>query len=117
VNKAPGTVTIAPEVLVTIAQLTTQDIPGVHEMSVDWTREVNRFFGNERIGDGVQIKVVEGNQVVVDLFIVVEHDANMLQLGRTVQAQVTRAIQEMVGMDVRTVNVHIEDVEYAPEEV
>ncbi|HHD73233.1 MAG TPA: Asp23/Gls24 family envelope stress response protein [Epsilonproteobacteria bacterium] len=45
----PGTVTIAPEVLVTIAQLTTQDIPGVHHMSEDWAREVNRFFGNERV--------------------------------------------------------------------
>jgi uncharacterized alkaline shock family protein YloU len=115
VSNAPGTVTIAPEVLVTIAQLTTQDIPGVREMSVDWTREVNRFFGNERIGDGVQIKV-DGNQVVVDLFIVVEHDVNMLQLGRTAQAEVTRAIEEMVGMEIRAVNVHIEDVEYAPEE-
>ena len=108
----PGIVTISPEVLVTIAQLTTQDIPGVHEMSIDWTREVNRFLGNERVGDGVQIQV-EGNQVVVDLYIIVEHTVNMLQLGRAIQAEVTRAIEEMVGMDVRAVNVHIEDVHYA----
>ena len=111
----PGTVTIAPEVLVTISQLTTQDIPGVHEMSVDWTREVNRFFGNERVGDGVQVQV-EGNKVLVDLYIVVSHDIDMLQLGKTIQAEVTRAIEEMVGMDVRAVNVHIEDVHYPQEE-
>ncbi len=112
----PGTVTIAPEVLVTIAQLTTRDIAGVHDMSVDWTREVNRFFGNERVGDGVQIKV-EGDRVVVDLYVTVEHDVNKLQLGRKIQGEVTRAIEEMVGMDVRAVNVHIEDVSYASEEV
>jgi uncharacterized alkaline shock family protein YloU len=112
VDPLPGTVTIAPEVLVTIAQLTTKDINGVHAMSVGWTREVNRFFGNECVGDGVQIKV-EGDQVVVDLYVIVEHDVNMLQLGRTIQKQVIRAIEEMVGMDVRAVNVHIEDVTYA----
>jgi uncharacterized alkaline shock family protein YloU len=116
VDPVPGTVTIAPEVLVTIAQLTTLDIEGVQDMSVDWTREVNRFFGKERVGDGVQIKV-EGDQVVVDLYVIVEHDVNMLQLGRAIQQQVTRAIEEMVGMEVRAVNVHIEDVFYAPEEV
>ncbi len=114
-EKVPGTVTIAPEVLVTIAQLTTQEIAGVHEMSDNWTREVNRFFGNECVGGGVQIKV-DGNQVLVDLYVVTEHGVNMLELGRKIQAEVTRAIVEMVGMEVRAVNVHIEDVHYAPEE-
>jgi uncharacterized alkaline shock family protein YloU len=109
VETTPGTVTIAPEVLVTIARLTTQDVSGVYEMSADWTREVNRFLGNERVGDGVQVQV-EGSQVVVDLYIIVEHDVNMLQLGRKIQAEVTRAIEEMVGMEVRAVNIHIEDV-------
>jgi uncharacterized alkaline shock family protein YloU len=115
VERVSGTVTIAPEVLVTIAQLTTQDIEGVHEMSPAWTREVNRFFGNEHVGDGVQIKV-QDSEVIVDLYVIVNHDVNMLQLGRTLQSEVTRAIEEMVGMDVRTVNVHIEDVYYAAEE-
>ena len=108
----PGTVTIAPEVLVTIAQLTTQDIPGVHHMSEDWTREVKGFFGNERVGNGIQIQV-EGNQVTIDLYVVVDHDINMLELGRKIQSEVTRAVVEMVGMEVRAVNVHIEDVHYA----
>ena len=114
-DRVSGSVTIAPEVLVTIAQLTTQDTEGVHEMSPAWTREVNRFFGNEHVGEGVQIKVQDG-EVIVDLYIIVDHDVNMLQLGRTLQSEVTRAIEEMVGMDVRTVNVHIEDVYYASEE-
>lgn len=113
-EETPGVVTIAPEVLVTIVQLTTQDVPGVYQMSTYWTRQVNRFFGNTRLGDGVQIHV-DGNHVTIDLYIVVEPDANMLELARTIQAQVTRAIVEMVGMEVRAVNVHIDDVHYALE--
>jgi uncharacterized alkaline shock family protein YloU len=114
-TEVPGAVTIAPEVLVTIAQLTTQDVRGVHAMSTDWTRDVNRFFGNTHVGDGVQVQV-DGNRVAVDLYIVVEQDVNMLQLGRTVQSEVIRAIEDMVGMEVRAVDVHIEDVHYVLEE-
>ena len=114
-DRVPGTVTIAPEVLVTIAQLTTQDIPGVYAMGTDWTRDVNRFFGNTHVGNGVRVQV-DGNQVAVDLYVVVEHDFNMLRLGREIQSEVIRAVEEMVGMEVRTVDVHIEDVHYVPEE-
>jgi uncharacterized alkaline shock family protein YloU len=110
-EKVPGKVTIAPEVLVTIAQLTTLEIPQVYKMSTDWTRDVNRFFGNMHVEDGVQVWV-EDSQVSVDLYIIVEHEANMLQLGRRIQTEVTRAIEDMVGMEVQQVNVHFEDVHY-----
>jgi uncharacterized alkaline shock family protein YloU len=110
-EKIPGTVTIAPEVLVTIAQLTTQDVPGVYQMSTDWARDVNRFFGNMRVGDGVQVRVKD-NRVSVDLYIIVDHDVSMLQLGRRIQAEVTRAIEEMVRMEINEVNVHVKDVHY-----
>jgi uncharacterized alkaline shock family protein YloU len=100
--------------LVTIVRLAAQEIAGVHEMSADWARDVNRFLGNAQVGDGVRVDVRDNNQVSVDLFLVVDHDVNMLQLGRRVQAEVTRSIEEMLGMEVREVNVHIEDVFYPP---
>ena len=113
-SQVPGTVTIAPEVLVTIAQLTTRDIPGVYQMSSYWTRRVNRFFDNAHFGDGVQVQVDMGT-VTIDLYIVVSPGYNMLRLGRTIQDHVIRAVEEMVGMPVHEVNVHIEDVHYTPE--
>jgi uncharacterized alkaline shock family protein YloU len=109
-------VTIASEALVTIVQLAAQEVPGVHEMRADWARDVNRFLGNAQLGDGVQVHVHDNNQVSVDLFVVVEQDVNMLQLGQRMQAEITRAIEEMLGMVVREVNVHIEDVFYPPVE-
>lgn len=110
-EKAHGQVTIAPEVLVTIVQLTTQEISGIHEMTANWTRDVNRFFGDMRIGDGVQIQV-RNNQITVDLYVIVDHHVNMFQLARRVQHEVARAVREMTGMNVAAVNVHITDVYY-----
>jgi uncharacterized alkaline shock family protein YloU len=66
------------------------------------------------VGEGVRVHVHDNNQVSVDLFVVVDHDVNMLQLGRRVQTEITRAIEKIVGMEVREVNVHIEDVFYPP---
>jgi uncharacterized alkaline shock family protein YloU len=34
----------------------------------------------------------------------------MLTVGRKIRAEITRALQDMVGVDVAAVDVHIEDV-------
>jgi uncharacterized alkaline shock family protein YloU len=37
----------------------------------------------------------------------------MLNIGHQIQTEVTRAIQDMVGMEVASVDVHIEDVAHS----
>ena len=105
-----GKVTIAPEVLITIARLTTLSMPGVVRMSTDWMGNVNRLLGRTSSGGGVRIEV-EDETVTVDLYVIVEPGVNMYNLGRAIQAEVTRAINDMVGVAVRAVNIHIQDVE------
>jgi len=85
-------------------------------MRADWARDVNRFLGNAQVGEGVRVHVHDNGEVSVDLFVVVDHEVNMLQLGQRVQTEISRAIEEMLGMEVREVNVHIEDVFYPPME-
>ena len=114
-EKASGQVTIAPGVLVAIVQLTTQDVPGVHAMTANWSRDVSRFLGGVNVGDGVQIQVHKEG-VAIDLYVIVEQNASMLQLARRIQKEVARAIKEMTGMGIQEINVHITDVYYATEE-
>jgi len=105
-----GKVTIAPEVLVTIARLTTLCTPGVVRMSTDWMGNVNRLLGRTSSGGGVRIEV-EDDAVTVDLYVIVEPGVNMYNLGQAIQAEVTRAVNDMVGVTVRAINIHIQDVE------
>ncbi|MGD1995378.1 MAG: Asp23/Gls24 family envelope stress response protein [Anaerolineae bacterium] len=104
-----GKVTIDSSVLETIARLTTLAVPGVVRMTPPLG--VHRLLG---LKDGVQVTVREEGTVRVDLYVVVESGLNMLSLGRQIQAEVTRAIQDIVGMEVESVHVHIEDVTPAP---
>jgi len=102
-----GTVTIHPSVLVTIARLSAVSVPRVCRMS---GRALGRILGAGTTGEGTRV-VVEDHAVTVDLYVIVDSGASMLEVGRAVQGGVTRAIQEMVGMPVRKVNVHIDDVQ------
>lgn len=105
-----GKVTIAPGVLLTIVRLTALSIPGVTRMSGHLTDGMNRLLGKAHVGEGIRIEV-EDDMVSVDIHIIVRPNASMLQLGREMQAEVARAISDMVGMGVKQVNVHIVNVD------
>jgi uncharacterized alkaline shock family protein YloU len=101
--------TIAPDVLITIARLSALSVPGVSRMA-NVSGGVNRFF-KRGVHNGVRI-AVEDNVVVVNLHLVLKKDFNLREVSRNVQAHVTRALQEMVGMDVGEVEIHIENIDY-----
>lgn len=108
-QKQLGKVTIAPEVLVTIARLTALKTPGVARLDSHIMDGVNRVFKRGASNGGVKVEV-EDDSVSVELHVIAEHDANMLTLGQQIQTAIGRAIREMVGMSVTEVNVYIQDV-------
>lgn len=111
--EAAGKTTIAPEVLLTIARLTTLNVAGVSRMS-PVPGGVNRLF-NRGTGEGVRIDIKEDDMVFADLFVILQNDVNIRDVSREIQHKVARAISEMVGMQVGRVNVHIEDIDYPTE--
>jgi uncharacterized alkaline shock family protein YloU len=108
-GRSGGATMIAPKVLVTTARLTALGVPGVVAMA-PIPGGVNRFF---RRGDGEGVRIeVEGQDVSVDLHLIVAQGTNVRELGRKVQAEVARAIEELIGMSVQRIDIHIEDVDY-----
>ena len=101
--------TIAPDVLVTIARLSTLGVAGVARMA-PVPVAVDRLFHRSQT-DGVRIEVKQ-QSVLVDLYVVIAQDASVREVSRNVQAAVARAIKDMVGMNVLAVNVHVEDVAF-----
>lgn len=107
-QRAPGTTTIAPNVLATIAQLTALRVEGVADLAPRPTG-VNRLF-RRGVGDGVEVDVQDG-QVDVDLYLILKPEINVRDVSRVVQREVARAIEEMVGMSARRIDIHILDIE------
>jgi uncharacterized alkaline shock family protein YloU len=98
-----GKITIAPEVLVTTARLTALAVPGVSRLVSP------PGMGRLLPSDGVKVETVDG-KVYVKVYVVTDPDVNMLAVGRKIREEITRALQEMVGVEVQAVDVHIEDV-------
>lgn len=103
-----GNVTVAPEVLVELVRLTALATPGVTRLAPTFSGNVRRLFRG-KTGEGIEIEI-EDHAVSIDLYIVAEPDAQMLALGQTLQREVSRAVQDVVGMPVKEINIHIEDV-------
>jgi uncharacterized alkaline shock family protein YloU len=107
-----GKTTLSPEVLVTITRMSALSVPGVSRLTPIPAR-VDRLF-KRGAADGVELKV-EDDLVYLDLFLALKPDVNVREVSRNVQHQVARAIEEMVGMDIGHVNIHIEDIDYEEE--
>ena len=108
-NRSTGKITLAPEVLLTITRMAVLGVDGVSHFAPLPTG-FDRLFKHGS-DNGVQLTVEDGI-VYIELYIVLKTDFNVREVSRNIQAQVTRAISEMVGMEVGHVNVHIENIEF-----
>ncbi len=109
-ERTNGKTTIAPRVLVTIARLSALSIDGVSGMAAV-PGGVNRIF-RRGVGEGVQIEI-QDNQVTVDLYLILDKGVSVRAVCESVQQAIARAINEMVGLQTKAVNVHIEEIEYS----
>ncbi len=100
--------TVAPEALMAVVRMTVLGVPGVIRLA-EVTGSVNRVL--RRGQEGIRLRIEE-QQVEVDLYLILDGNRNLRELSRNVQQQVARAIQELVGMEVSGIHIHIEDVEY-----
>ena len=108
-DRPPGKTTVSPDVLISIAKLSAMGVSGVSHIA-PISGGVNRLF-RKGANEGVRIEV-EDDTVYADIYLVLKKDVNIREVSRNVQQQIARAIQEMVGMDVGHVDIHIEDIKY-----
>lgn len=105
------TVTLAPGVLLTIMRKATLSVPGVLRMG-GTPGGVDRLFRRTPVANGVQIAVDNGT-VTAHLYVVADPTVNLREMCVAVQRAVTRSIREILSMKVESVNVHVEDVDFA----
>jgi uncharacterized alkaline shock family protein YloU len=110
-----GRTTIAASVVQKIAGIAAREISGVYSMGSG----VSRTFGalRDRIPGGTGSSNIAGvtvevgeKQVAIDLDIVVEYGASIVELARAVRRNVIGAVEPMVGLEVIEVNVAITDI-------
>lgn len=109
IEKEIGKTTISPDVLHKIARLTTLSVQGVSRMASVRGR-LDTILGKEG-SKGVNVQVRD-EKVHVEIYVVLMSDMNVRDISREIQSRVSRAISEMIGMDVGGVTIHIVDIDF-----
>lgn len=105
-----GKVEIAPDVIEVIAGLAASEIEGVAFMSGGIVGGIVEKLGRKNLSKGVKVELGE-NQTVVDVSIVVDYGVRIPEVALAVQENVKTTIQNMTGLDVIEVNVHVISVQ------
>lgn len=109
-EKDIGMTTVSPEVLHKIARLTALSVQGVSRMA-SFRGSLEQILGKEEY-KGAKVHVKDG-QVFVDIYVILLSEFNVREVSREIQARVSRAISEMIGMGVGGVNIHIMDIDFS----
>jgi len=104
-----GSVTFANEVLETIAGLAACDIPGVAGMSGGFKDGIVDFLGRKNLTKGVKVSV-EDQSVTVDVQVVLDYGVRAPEVCGAIQDSVSRNLETMTGLNVKSVNVFVQGV-------
>jgi uncharacterized alkaline shock family protein YloU len=113
-RESVGRIEIAPEVLTTIARHVTLSVEGVSKLATV-PPDVSRIFSRAVRDQGVLLNY-SNSELAFDIYVLVDPHVSVMDTSRAIQGAIVEAIDKMVGLPVKSVNVHVEDVVYAFDE-
>lgn len=109
-DETAGAVIISPQVITTVVRQVAESAQGVAGLSTSLSGRMSRMFRGSRSAAGVDVHVEDG-AVTIDVYIIAMPNTQLLALGQSLQHEIHRAISDVVGMPVRSVNIHFADVQ------
>ncbi len=113
-NTENGNVRISNEVISIIAGVAANEIDGVVSMSGGITGGITEMLGMKNLSKGVKVDINE-KEANIDIFITVEYGIKISEIGVKVQKNVKDTVENMTGLEVKSVNVNIQDVSFPKE--
>jgi uncharacterized alkaline shock family protein YloU len=104
-----GRITISTGSIAQIVAQTASRCYGVVGMGGGARAKVVRLLPRNRNGAGIAVSG-DGDGVALELHVVVEYGLNLAEVAATVRSQVQYEVERLTGLNVRSVDVHIEDV-------
>ena len=100
---------IADDVVATIAGKAASEVAGVYSMSGGFAGGISEVFGKKSYTKGIKVDNTE-KEIKIDVNIIVEYGARIPDVAYEIQNRVKKAIENMTGLEVQEVNVHVQGV-------
>lgn len=108
------TVKIANEAVATYAGIAVSEVPGVYGMAGGFAGLTEALSGKKNLAKGIKVDVGE-KEAKIDVNIIVEYGARIPEVAFEIQSRVKKSVENMTGLKVLEVNVHVQGV-HAPVE-
>lgn len=106
-----GLIKIADEVVAIIAGLAATEVEGVAGMSGGVSAGIAEMLGRKNLSKGVKVEVGE-KEAAIDLYVIVEFGAKIPDVAQLIQQKVKDAIENMTGLKVVEINIHVQGVAF-----
>lgn len=109
-EESSGELKIANEVVAIIAALAATEVDGVASLTGNATHEVIAKQGLRGQSRGITV-AVDGTEVTVQIAIIIQYGYSVPEVSAKVQERVKNAIENMAGLQVRSVDVSIAGID------
>lgn len=103
------TIKISNEAVATYAGIAVSEVPGVYSMSGGFAGITEAISGKKNMAKGIKVDVGE-KSAKIDVNIVVEYGARIPDVAFEIQTRVKKSVENMTGLKVLEVNVHVQGV-------
>ena len=100
---------IADDVVATIAGKSALEVKGVYSMAGGFAGGISEVFGKKSYTKGIKVDNTEKG-LKIDVNIIVEYGSRIPDVAYEIQNKVKNAIENMTGLKIEEVNVHIHGV-------
>ena len=107
---------IANDVVAVIAGVAVSEVPGVASMSGGFAGGISEVLsGKKNLSKGIKVDTDE-KEVKIDVNIIVEYGSRIPDVAFEIQNRVKKSVENMTGLKVAEVNVHVQGVKTEREE-
>ncbi len=101
---------ISNDVIAVIAGVAVSEVPGVAGMAGRFAGGITEVLsGKKNLAKGIKVEATE-TQAKIDVNIIVEYGSRIPDIAFEIQKRVKKAIEEMTGLKVEEVNIHVQGV-------
>lgn len=103
-------VKISNDVIAIIAGVAVSEVPGVYGMSGGFAGGITEVLkGKKNLAKGIKVDATE-TEAKIDVNIIVEYGSRIPDVAFEIQNRVKKAVENMTGLKVDQVNVHVQGV-------
>ena len=110
INEENSGIKISNEVIAVIAGVAVSEVRGVASMQGGFAGGIGEVLsGKKNLAKGIRVEAEEG-KVKIDVNIIVEYATRIPDIAFEIQNRVKKSIENMTGLKVTEVNVHVQGV-------